>query len=647
MKDVPKAIEAVWKIESTWLIAAIARVTHDIGIAEELAPGTGHIATAVAKSSRANSISPSETSTLIPSTSCDPRPMKLLEKASAAAQFGHVATACAALLVVGAPAARAQLRMSITFSPAPSDSTAPLAVSLLMRPRADSVLMLQLPNEWAGRTQLFRNIVDLGTPTRGARIDTTDRPDRVRLIADPRRDVVVTWRVKATPPTSSAPDGHNHSDVGRAWAQVVGHDALVLPALDDGTPVVVDLAFRGFDRTAVVATSFGAPSSPGGTVTGRTQLGGIHNALYDIGTTPGAMRSYRSTIAGGQFTILIRGHLSIDDSALANGVRRVVDVERRFWRTPSPPHYLVSIGVAPRGNFGGQRLANAFVANIDSTRRMDDDVLGLFAHELMHEWIGGGVLSASPAIPDGSISWFTEGFTEFATHRVMYAAGLVSDSDYIEAINHDLVEHAISTARDSSWTAIVNGFWRDGAMQREPYVRGELIGLELNAAMLRATKGHVSLDSTLRRLAARRDRFPDGFNQETLMEQLGAQTGSAAARAIVEPFLAGGPIALSADALGGCAQPTMVQRTTWDPGFDIDASIAAKRVVRARPGGPAASAGLRDSMPLLGVDISRGDPTRQIRLRVRAGTDTMRVAYLPAGPPVAVQQWSRTPGCVP
>lgn len=33
----PKAIEAVWKIESTRLIAAIAHVTREIGIAEELA----------------------------------------------------------------------------------------------------------------------------------------------------------------------------------------------------------------------------------------------------------------------------------------------------------------------------------------------------------------------------------------------------------------------------------------------------------------------------------------------------------------------------------------------------------------------------------------------------------------------------------
>ena len=37
MSDAARTIEAVWKIESTRLIAAIARVTRDIGIAEELA----------------------------------------------------------------------------------------------------------------------------------------------------------------------------------------------------------------------------------------------------------------------------------------------------------------------------------------------------------------------------------------------------------------------------------------------------------------------------------------------------------------------------------------------------------------------------------------------------------------------------------
>src|ERR1041384_7412622 len=37
MSDAHEGIERVWKIESTRLIAAIARVTNDVGIAEELA----------------------------------------------------------------------------------------------------------------------------------------------------------------------------------------------------------------------------------------------------------------------------------------------------------------------------------------------------------------------------------------------------------------------------------------------------------------------------------------------------------------------------------------------------------------------------------------------------------------------------------
>jgi predicted RNA polymerase sigma factor len=37
MTDIHKTIKAVWKIESTRLIAGIARVTRDVGIAEELA----------------------------------------------------------------------------------------------------------------------------------------------------------------------------------------------------------------------------------------------------------------------------------------------------------------------------------------------------------------------------------------------------------------------------------------------------------------------------------------------------------------------------------------------------------------------------------------------------------------------------------
>jgi len=56
--------------------------------------------------------------------------MKLPRMAGAITSVVQVATALAALFAFGASAAQAQLRMSITFSPALSDSMAPLAVSL-------------------------------------------------------------------------------------------------------------------------------------------------------------------------------------------------------------------------------------------------------------------------------------------------------------------------------------------------------------------------------------------------------------------------------------------------------------------------------------------------------------------------------------
>src|SRR5213593_2426486 len=38
MTDVNRTIEAVWRIESARLIAGIARLVHDVGLAEDLAP---------------------------------------------------------------------------------------------------------------------------------------------------------------------------------------------------------------------------------------------------------------------------------------------------------------------------------------------------------------------------------------------------------------------------------------------------------------------------------------------------------------------------------------------------------------------------------------------------------------------------------
>src|SRR5581483_6134549 len=261
--------------------------------------------------------------------------------------------------------------------------------------------------------------------------------------------------------------------------------------------VEVEVHFALPPAAGHVVTSFGPPRGASASIVIHDALGSVRHALYTFALDTAALRVTRTMAGGGNLTVALRGHRAIPDSVLIAGVRRVIEAERAFWRTQVPAEYLVSIGVGPRGSLGGQGLTNAFDADIDSMRTMDAGVLELFAHEMMHDWIGGGRLHASPRLRDGELSWFTEGFDEFETHRVMRAAGMASDSAYVARVNSVLAEHALSPARDSSAVAVLAGFWRDGAMYREPYLRGELLALRLNAIVERTTHGAQSLDSLL------------------------------------------------------------------------------------------------------------------------------------------------------
>jgi predicted metalloprotease with PDZ domain len=427
-------------------------------------------------------------------------------------------------------------------------------------------------------------------------------------------------------------------------AQLVGYDALIIPAWRASTPVEATFVFRNLAPDAPIATSFGARRTVRDSVlVAQTQLGNLLHALYSFGVRPGA-RAYDRVLEGGPVMVLIRGHLTIPDSVLVDGVQRVIAAERAFWGTRPPSDYTISIGVAPRGSLAGMRVTNAFVADIDSTRTMDSDVIMLFAHELMHEWIGGMLHSAS-AVRDGELGWFTEGFTDYETKRVLRASHIITDSAYVALVNRSLADHAVSTASDSSWDAIVKGFWRDGAMQREPYLRGELLAIRLDAAIRTATNDRRSLDALLQELVRDRDLAAAGLTESLFASRVQREVGDLPVAREIASALAGGAITLPDGALGACAQPRMQQRARWDPGFDVDGSLRAGSMTAVRPGGPADKAGLREGMKIGRASISRGDATRKLELGVKTDTGLVTYGYLPAGATVRVQQFVPRSSC--
>ena len=557
----------------------------------------------------------------------------------------------AALSLAGCAAARVSHpspsieRFTLTIGADPADTLAPVTLRLDLPPRVDSVVVLQLPSEYVGRSKLYENVVGLRALSTGARLEPTADPDKVRLIVSPNRPASVAWRLRTTLPSSSSADAHNFSDIGRGVAQLIGIDAFVLPQVPSTTPVEMRLRFALPAGAGHAATSFGPPRGPDSSIIVRESAGAVRRALYTFAVDSSALRERRITVGAGNLTVLLRGHQSIPDSVLIAGVQRVISVERAFWQSAAPAEYLVSIGVAPRGGLGGQGLSNAFEADIDSMRTMDAGVLELFAHEMMHQWIGSGRMRASPRVADGSLSWFTEGFDDFETHRVMHAAGLLNDSAYIARVNKVIVDHALSPVRDSSADAIRAGRWNDGSMQREQYLRGELLAYRLNAAVERVTQGAQSLDSLLKRMYRSAKGEDSGYTRDRLVQELGAVIGTDVARREIDRTINGGEIDLPAGALGACVEASTESRPRWDPGFDIDASLASKRTTRVRPNGPAAIAGMRDSMPIVGVSIYHGDTSKPIQLSVRTDSGVVKLRYSPQGEKVPTQQWRLRTGC--
>src|SRR5689334_2150848 len=124
----------------------------------------------------------------------------------------------AALCLTGCVFARsttpspAATRFALTITAVPADTATPVTMRLDLPAHADSVVVLKLPNEYAGRSKLYENIVDLRASSPGARIEPTSEPDKVRLIARPGVPASVTWRLRSTPPSSSKGDAHNFSD---------------------------------------------------------------------------------------------------------------------------------------------------------------------------------------------------------------------------------------------------------------------------------------------------------------------------------------------------------------------------------------------------------------------------------------------------
>ena len=351
--------------------------------------------------------------------------------------------------------------------------------------------LLELPSTWGEARDLERSIENLKITGSQVSLEPTSRPSRFALRAKPGTtmrldyDLVQDW----TGPFRASQ--RHRVLVEPGLIEFNGETGLAAPKLEGSALVQLTLDFDHVPAGQTVVTSFGTEL--------HQQRSGpwsdVAHALFAVGE----FSTRRLTVLGGPVLLAVTGNWGFSEQELAVKVQQILAAERMFWRTPVPPWYAVVLAPFAIGTSGGGGTAftHAFSLYLAPGEHFGAESESLFAHEAFHAWNPTTLGTVTDA---AKLAWFTEGFTTFYQDVLLERSGLMDRQTYVKRVNAILRDYLALPERGATRGLTGDSLDDDETRYREPYVRGALIALWLNAEITRQTGARASLDDVMRLL---------------------------------------------------------------------------------------------------------------------------------------------------
>jgi predicted metalloprotease with PDZ domain len=505
-------------------------------------------------------------------------------------------------------------------------------------------------DEWGGVRAGGEDLVPVGAFGPDGRALALERlaPHTWAVRHEPGERVELRYRIDANEHQAAPDVGTNRRPiVNRGLFHTVGHLALFVPEhLEGGAERDVRLRWRGFEEAGwKVACSFGLPRD--GRVEARSSLWSLQSALYMAGD----LRLHELRPLGRPAVIALTGdrwRFREDDLVILTGV--ILETERRFFDDPGSDFYLV--GLIPAGpelgpdssSLGGTGLTQSFSMIMNPNAGLDDgglSVAGLVTHEYFHEWNGQVIRRVDP---EQLVYWFSEGFTNFYTRRLMLRAGLSEPEDYVASLNRALDTYFTSPVRNAPNARILADFWEDRHVKDLPYQRGDVAAMLVDHAIRAKSGGERSLDDLMRELVREARVDDQRVDTELLLAKFASHGGDELAATLRGVLVDGETAAIPPDLFAPCLTMETVTVRPFELGFDFDRSSAGGRVVGVVEGSAAHAAGLRDGQPLHHWSIHWDDGGQPVELVVEIDGEQGPVSYLPQGAALTVPRFTLVEG---
>lgn len=509
---------------------------------------------------------------------------------------------------------------------------------------------LTLADQWGGNTDFQNEIRNLSVTGENGRLTVTNEPGHVWTVKHaPGERLHVSYYLASTiHEVTSSSDTYYRPIIRKDLVHFIGHTALAVPEHLAGTKKrSIRLKWKGFaSRGWTVASSFSVDQKQ--TEVTETLEDFVHSVFV---AAPNLELVSRRAVGGHIYLAMVGDHWGFDARQLATLATRIIRTERKFFGGHHPPFYLVSlipVGQHRPGSasIGGTGLTHSFALFMTPEVSLEDEeglrIRYLLAHEHLHHYIGGII---QPAEPEELVYWFTEGFTDFYTRRVLLRSGLSSLDEYTRDLNEKLRGLYLSPVGHEPNVRIQQGFWESPDLHKLPYQRGDLVALVLDARIRAHSKNEKSLDDAIRALLNRSARTHESVSTEQLITLFAEYLPEGGNQELTRWITQGELPPVRLKTLLPCLKGEMENIGHFDLGFDFDSSRPIRRVQGVRKGSAAWRAGLRDGQELRGWSVTYGAVDKPVELTIRdgIGTEEEIIRYLPQVDPIKIPQFERAP----
>lgn len=284
--------------------------------------------------------------------------------------------------------------------------------------------------------------------------------------------------------------------VQESYFHLLAHSMLMLPkdyVNDINTKFDVNIEWDNFEPNYSIINSFGS----------NTKTQKIKNTdaeeFYDAIFTGGDYRVFNLNINGNKVLFSTRGQWNaINDSDVANYIKQTIQIQRDFWQDHTQEYFTVLMTptfLKEGSALQGTSVKNSFATAISNNDFLKiDDLIKLFNHELMHNWMGGVIDYESE-----EQYWFSEGFTEYLALKNIAnnKIGALDESYFIKEFNQYIQRLFGSSAKEVPNNEIMDHYWDDFEYNRLPYRRGVIFAFYLDNKIKHDSNGQKNLQDLL------------------------------------------------------------------------------------------------------------------------------------------------------